>query len=68
MKQGFSAIRYHSLIVEDKNNSYFKITARTKDNLPMALKVNDKEIYGVQFHPEAILTENGFDIFKNWLG
>lgn len=67
LRQGFSATRYHSLIVEDKNNSYYKITARTKDELPMALKVNDKEIYGVQFHPEAILTENGLDIFKNWL-
>ena len=33
----------------------------------MALKIRNKEIYGVQFHPEAILTENGLDIFLNFI-
>lgn len=63
LKQGFSATRYHSLMV--KNCPYIK--ARTKDNIPMALQIGNKPIYGVQFHPEAILTENGLDIFKNWI-
>ena len=49
-KQGFSATRYHSLMVE--NCPYIK--AKTADNIPMALKIGDKPIYGVQFHPEAI--------------
>lgn len=62
-EQGFSATRYHSLIV--KNCPY--ITATTQDGIPMALKIPNKKIYGVQFHPEAILTENGIKIFENWL-
>lgn len=62
-KQGFSATRYHSLIVKDC--PYIK--ARTEDGIPMALKIDGKPIYGVQFHPEAILTENGIKIFENWL-
>lgn len=61
--QGFSATRYHSLIVA--NCPY--ITAWTEDKIPMALKIKGKQIYGVQFHPEAILTENGIKIFENWI-
>ena len=55
LKQGFSATRYHSLMVS--NCLYIK--AYTEDKIPMALKIKDKPIYGIQFHPEAILTENG---------
>jgi anthranilate/para-aminobenzoate synthase component II len=44
-----------------------EITAQTSDQIPMALKIRNKEIYGVQFHPEAILTENGLDIFRNFI-
>lgn len=66
LKQGFSATRYHSLIVDSASPEII-ITARTKDNLPMALQVRNKQIYGVQFHPEAILTENGIQIFKNFI-
>ena len=62
-KQGFPATRYHSLIVN--NCPYIK--AQTKDKVPMALKIGDKPIYGVQFHPESILTEDGIQIFKNLL-
>ncbi len=61
--QGFSATRYHSLMV--KNCPYIK--AKTKDGIPMALKIKDLPLYGVQFHPEAILTENGIKIFENWI-
>lgn len=66
LRQGFSATRYHSLIVSGMSKN-IDIKAKTADNIPMALKVKDKEIYGVQFHPESILTESGIDIFKNWL-
>lgn len=62
-KQGFSATRYHSLMV--KNCPYIK--AYTEDGIPMALRIPKTQIYGVQFHPEAILTENGIKIFENWL-
>lgn len=50
-----------------QNNKFIQITAWTKDNIPMALKIKDKPIFGVQFHPEAILTEHGLDIFRNFL-
>ena len=66
LKQGFSATRYHSLIVEAFGSEII-ITARTKDNLPMALEIRKKKVYGVQFHPEAILTENGIRIFENFI-
>lgn len=66
LPQGFKATRYHSLII-DGNSSDIDITARTYDGIPMALKVKNRQIYAVQFHPEAILTDFGLDIFKNWL-
>lgn len=50
-----------------QNNKFIQITAWTKDNIPMALKIKNKPIYGVQFHPEAILTEHGIEIFKNFI-
>lgn len=64
--QGFEGTRYHSLMVE-KETEDVEITAHTEDKIPMALKIKGKEIYGVQFHPEAILTENGIQIFKNFI-
>ena len=67
MRQGFSATRYHSLIVNVSNAENIEIKARTKDNIPMALKIKNKNIYGVQFHPEAILTEDGIKIFENFI-
>jgi anthranilate synthase/aminodeoxychorismate synthase-like glutamine amidotransferase len=67
MQQGFNATRYHSLIVSETENLPIKITAKTKDNIPMALEIPDKNIWGVQFHPEAILTENGIKIFENFI-
>ena len=76
MKQGFSATRYHSLMVMPNSErpctpslsrTVVEITAWTEDEIPMALKIKDKPIYGVQFHPEAIMTEKGIDIIKNFL-
>lgn len=66
LKQGFSATRYHSLMVSNPP-ACVEITAGTEDKIPMGIKIKDKEIYGVQFHPEAILTENGIEIFKNFI-
>ena len=63
---GFSATRYHSLMIANAPEQ-IEITAQTSDQIPMALKIRNKEIYGVQFHPEAILTENGLDIFRNFI-
>ena len=64
LPQGFEVTRYHSLEVTDTN---LKITARTKDGTIMALEHETFPIYGVQFHPEAILTQYVHELLKNFL-
>lgn len=68
IKQGFEATRYHSLIV-DKNSlsNHIIPLAHTKNNILMALKHKNYPIYGVQFHPEAILTQYGKILLKNFI-
>ena len=66
----FTATRYHSLIVdlESIKDKPLKVTAKTKDNLVMALQHKDfKNLIGVQFHPESILTEHGHKLLSNFL-
>ena len=64
--EGFNATRYHSLIVENLPEC-LKATAQTKDNIIMALEHRKLPFYGVQFHPEAILTEYGHKILENFI-
>lgn len=68
LEQGFEATRYHSLMV-DNNSITNSITplAYTKDNVLMALKHKDYPIYGVQFHPEAILSQYGKELLSNFI-
>ena len=64
----FEATRYHSLIVSNHNlPSVLEIIAWTKDGLIMGLKHKRFPIWGVQFHPESILTRVGKDILANFL-
>jgi len=65
----FTATRYHSLIVAPENlPDTIEVLARSEDDGEiMALKVKDKEIYGVQFHPESIMSEHGHKILGNFL-
>ena len=64
----FEATRYHSLIVERKSlPSCLEINAWTKENEIMGLKHKDYPVWGVQFHPESILTKAGKDILANFL-
>ena len=65
----FVASRYHSLIVSDKDlPSDLLVTARTKDEgLIMGLRHRQWPVYGVQFHPESILTGEGKTILRNFL-
>ncbi len=58
--------RYHSLIGSGKT-SELKITAYNSDNEIMAVEHVKYPIYGLQFHPESILTDNGMEILKNFL-
>ncbi len=69
LPQDFIATRYHSLIVDKKSLPHaIQATAySTDDNEIMALKIKDKEIYGVQFHPESIMSEYGHKIIGNFL-
>ncbi len=65
----FRATRYHSLIV-DKNTlpSTIEATAFSEDDDEvMALRIKDRDIYGVQFHPESIMSEYGHEIIGNFL-
>jgi para-aminobenzoate synthetase component II len=61
--------RYHSLVVElnDATRSPLMVTARTDDGEIMALSHRYQPTYGVQFHPESILTQYGHAIFSNFL-
>lgn len=61
--------RYHSLAaVEETMPEELLVTARTKDGEIMGVKHRDYEVYGVQFHPESILTPQGRIILENFLG
>jgi len=65
----FIATRYHSLIV-DKDSLPFEVEATAyseDDNEIMALKIKDREIYGLQFHPESIMSEYGHEMIGNFL-
>jgi anthranilate synthase component 2 len=61
--------RYHSLIVNKKNlpNNIIITSKSLDDNQIMSLKIKDKEIYGVQFHPESIMSQYGHEIINNFL-
>lgn len=62
------ACRYHSLVVDASTlPADLEVTARTQDDVIMALQHRQHPIWGVQFHPEAILTEEGFQILANFL-
>ena len=62
------ATRYHSLIVPESTlPSCLKVTARTADDIVMAFEHLDLPIFGLQFHPESVLTESGHQLLANFL-
>ena len=64
----FTATRYHSLIVNEEGlPEELEIIAFTRDGEIMGLRHREYPIYGLQFHPESILTEKGKTILKNFL-
>lgn len=64
----FTATRYHSLIVRrDDLPDCLEVTAQTADGLIMAMRHKEYPVYGVQFHPESILTEGGKRLLQNFL-
>jgi para-aminobenzoate synthetase component 2 len=65
----FTATRYHSLAVVDGTvPDDLEVTSRTEGGVIMGLRHVDRPIYGVQFHPESVLTEGGYRMLGNWLG
>lgn len=68
IKNPLTVMRYHSLIVEKENlPEELEITGETKDGVVMGLKHKKYPVYGLQFHPESILTEEGKKIVRNFV-
>ncbi len=64
----FQATRYHSLaVVRDTVPEQLFITAETAGGIVMALRHESLPIFGVQYHPESVLTEGGYRQLGNWL-
>jgi len=59
--------RYHSLIVELDEDSPLEVTARSPDGEVMALAHRQHRTFGLQFHPESILTTHGYDLIRAFL-
>jgi anthranilate synthase component 2/para-aminobenzoate synthetase component 2 len=68
MPNPFAATRYHSLVIKrDTIPDCLEVTADTEEGEVMGIRHKHLPIWGVQFHPESILTENGRTILKNFL-
>ena len=68
MKNPFEAGRYHSLVVREEGlPAELAVTARTPDRLVMAIAHRSKRVFGVQFHPESVLTPEGERLLANFV-
>jgi para-aminobenzoate synthetase component 2 len=64
----FTATRYHSLAIEqDTLADVLEVTATTGTGVIMAVRHRDLQVEAVQFHPESVLTEGGYQMLANWL-
>ncbi len=64
----FKAVRYHSLVI-DKNTlpDEFVVDAVSEDEEIMGIRHKSLPIFGVQYHPESVVSEHGFDTLKNFI-
>jgi len=68
LSSGMTAARYHSLSVkEDTLPETLRVTARTPDGEVMAVEHREYPVYGVQFHPESVMTPDGMQVIKNFV-
>ena len=68
LPSSFTATRYHSLVVERASlPETLEITAETEDGLIMGLRHQSRPIFGVQFHPESIASQYGYQLLANFL-
>jgi para-aminobenzoate synthetase component 2 len=66
--QPFTATRYHSLAIVDSTvPEELEVTSKTTGGVIMGVKHREAPIYGVQFHPESVLTQGGYRMLGNWL-
>ena len=66
--ENMQVARYHSLAaLEETLPPELKITARTADGEVMAVEDREKSVFGLQFHPESVLTPHGKTVLKNFL-
>jgi anthranilate synthase/aminodeoxychorismate synthase-like glutamine amidotransferase len=63
----FMAGRYHSLVVDIEKAKDLEVNARTDDGVIMAMRHKVHPVYGVQFHPESVLTQHGQTMIQNFL-
>jgi para-aminobenzoate synthetase component II len=64
----FVATRYHSLaVLPETIPDELEVTGRTESGIVMALRHRELPVYGVQFHPESVLTDGGHRLLANWL-
>lgn len=68
LPQGFTATRYHSLVIERESvPALLEVTAQSEDHLIMGVRHRSLPVEGIQFHPESILTTEGKHLIQNWL-
>ena len=68
LPDGFEATRYHSLVVDESAlPAELEVSARTGDGVIMGLRHRGRPAYGVQFHPESVLTGEGKRLLRNFL-
>jgi len=64
----FRAVRYHSLVIDkDSLPEVLEVTAWSEDGEIMGIQHKEYPLFGVQFHPESVLSEHGMDILRNFL-
>ncbi len=67
VKNPLNVCRYHSLVIRGLAQTGLKITATTTEDECMSFQHESLPVTGMQYHPEAILTEQGIDLLHNWL-
>ncbi|MEX3503738.1 aminodeoxychorismate synthase component I [Corynebacterium sp. LK2510] len=69
LPQGFAAVRYHSLRVAEPTEPHrIEVHARSEDGVIQALRIAGTNHWGVQFHPESVLSDHGEQLIRNFLG
>ena len=63
----YEVMRYHSLIIKDIENTDLEVISTTHEGEIMAIAHRELPVFGLQFHPESILTKDGLRLLGNWL-